>query len=51
MLNILKSELLTLYLSPPFSCSAAGLIDYASDVMGLMTRLRADWGVVYPEEA
>ena len=31
--------------------SAAGLIDYASDVMGLMTRLRADWGVVYPEEA
>ena len=29
---------------------AAGLIDVASDVMELMTRLRADWGVVYPEE-
>ena len=26
------------------------LLDYASDVMGLMTKLRADWGVVYPEE-
>lgn len=26
------------------------LIDYASDVMETMTRLRADWGVVYPEE-
>ena len=26
------------------------LLDYASDVMELMTRLRADWGVVYPEE-
>ena len=30
--------------------AAAGLIDVASDVMGLMTRLRADWGVTYPEE-
>lgn len=30
---------------------AAGLIDTASDVMDLMTRLRADWGVTYPEEA
>lgn len=29
---------------------AAALIDTASDVMDLMTRLRADWGVVYPEE-
>jgi|GEM_PF-6098703 len=29
---------------------AAGLIDYAADVMALMDRLRADWGVVYPEE-
>ena len=29
---------------------AAGLIDTASDVMDLMTRLRADWGVTYPEE-
>ena len=29
---------------------AAGLIDVAADVMELMTRLRADWGVVYPEE-
>ncbi|MDY4041375.1 MAG: Gfo/Idh/MocA family oxidoreductase [Collinsella sp.] len=28
----------------------AGLIDYAADVMELMDRLRADWGVVYPEE-
>lgn len=26
------------------------LIEYASDVMETMTRLRADWGVVYPEE-
>ena len=26
------------------------LLGYASDVMELMTRLRADWGVVYPEE-
>ena len=26
------------------------LLDYASDVMKLMTKLRADWGVVYPEE-
>lgn len=26
------------------------LLDTASDVMDLMTRLRADWGVVYPEE-
>ena len=30
---------------------AAGLIDIAADVMGLMTRLRYDWGVYYPEEA
>ena len=29
---------------------AAGLIDTASDVMDLMTRLRADRGVTYPEE-
>ena len=29
---------------------AAGLIDYASDVMDLMTGLRREWGVVYPEE-
>ena len=29
---------------------AAGLIDCAADVMALMDRLRADWGVVYPEE-
>lgn len=27
------------------------LIDYAADVMELMTRLRYDWGVYYPEEA
>ena len=27
------------------------LIDYAADVMDLMTRLRSRWGVVYPEEA
>lgn len=26
------------------------LLGYASDVMELMTKLRADWGVVYPEE-
>ncbi|MDO4428965.1 MAG: Gfo/Idh/MocA family oxidoreductase [Atopobiaceae bacterium] len=26
------------------------LLGYAADVMELMTRLRADWGVVYPEE-
>ena len=26
------------------------LLGYASDVMDLMTKLRADWGVVYPEE-
>ena len=26
------------------------LLGYASDVMALMDRLRADWGVVYPEE-
>ena len=26
------------------------LIDYAADVMALMTRLRYDWGVFYPEE-
>ena len=30
--------------------SKRGLLDYAADVMELMTRLRADWGVVYPEE-
>lgn len=29
---------------------AAGLIDYAADVMEIMTKLRGDWGVVYPEE-
>ncbi len=29
---------------------AAALIDYAADVMDLMTDLRAEWGVVYPEE-
>lgn len=29
---------------------AAALIDTASEVMDLMTRLRADWGVTYPEE-
>ena len=29
---------------------AAGLIDYAADVMQVMTRLRREWGVVYPEE-
>lgn len=29
---------------------AAGLIDYAADVMQIMTRLRREWGVVYPEE-
>ena len=26
------------------------LIDYAADVMDLMTRCRREWGVVYPEE-
>ena len=26
------------------------LIEYAADVMDIMTKLRADWGVVYPEE-
>lgn len=31
--------------------AAAGLIDTASDVMDLMTRLRREWGVTYPEEA
>lgn len=31
--------------------SARGLIAYASDVMELMTRLRYEWGVFYPEEA
>lgn len=30
--------------------SKAALIDTASDVMEIMTKLRADWGVVYPEE-
>lgn len=30
--------------------SKAQLIDYAADVMDIMTRLRSDWGVVYPEE-
>ncbi|WP_321971121.1 Gfo/Idh/MocA family oxidoreductase [Paratractidigestivibacter sp.] len=29
---------------------AARLIDYAADVMSVMDKLRADWGVVYPEE-
>lgn len=29
----------------------SALLDVASDVMDLMTRLRRDWGVVYPEEA
>ena len=29
---------------------AAGLLDYAADVMQIMTRLRREWGVVYPEE-
>ena len=28
----------------------ATLIDIAADVMEIMTKLRADWGVVYPEE-
>ena len=28
----------------------AALIDIAADVMEIMTKLRADWGVVYPEE-
>ena len=26
------------------------LLGYAADVMELITRRRADWGVVYPEE-
>ena len=30
--------------------SKAALIDTAADVMEIMTKLRADWGVVYPEE-
>ncbi len=30
--------------------AAASLIDYADDVMQIMTRVRADLGVVYPEE-
>ena len=30
--------------------SRAELLDYAADVMDIMTRLRRDWGVVYPEE-
>ena len=30
--------------------SKCELLGYASDVMELMTKLRADWGVVYPEE-
>ena len=30
--------------------SKRALLDIASDVMDLMTRLRSDWGVVYPEE-
>ena len=30
--------------------SRRALLGYASDVMELMTRLRAEWGVVYPEE-
>ena len=30
--------------------SKAALIETAADVMDLMTRLRADWGVTYPEE-
>lgn len=30
--------------------SKLALIEYASDVMEIMTRLRRDWGVVYPEE-
>ena len=30
--------------------SKAALIEAAADVMDLMTRLRADWGVTYPEE-
>ena len=27
------------------------LLDYAADVMEIMTRLRYEWGVYYPEEA
>lgn len=30
--------------------SKARLLDYAADVMDVMTKLRRDWGVVYPEE-
>ena len=30
--------------------SRSELIDYAADVMDVMTRLRREWGVVYPEE-
>ncbi len=30
--------------------SRRALLGYAADVMELMTRLRAEWGVVYPEE-
>lgn len=33
------------------SAEKRALIDIAADVMGLMTRLRYDWGVYYPEEA
>lgn len=29
---------------------ALQLIDFAADVMDIMTRLRREWGVVYPEE-
>lgn len=29
---------------------AALLVDYAADVMRIMTDARAAWGVVYPEE-
>lgn len=29
---------------------ARSLIDLAADVMDVMTRVRAEWGVVYPEE-
>lgn len=31
--------------------SKAWLLEYAADVMDIMTRLRYDWGVYYPEEA
>lgn len=30
--------------------SKTRLLDYAADVMDVMTKLRRDWGVVYPEE-